>query len=412
MDLITILLVVLAWVCIGNVIFFIFRWYLYRRQLRLKNHNSADCVAVIESVKNADKDYYQHVTALINQDHLCFRIIFCLSDTHDPSFQSLSTFFKLNIETFATQYHITRQNLDKLKIGSSGLKSVDIVVAGTAETCSQKIFNQLSAYDLLLPEDQIVAWVDADTCLSAAWLNDLVYPLYKKTFAASTGYRCLAPGGHDWSSAFISVINSSILTLLGDPWQNSFWGGSMAMTRQVFEKFKVPEYVKQCFSDDESVAALLKNNRIPIYFSYAVLPLGKIKYTFKEMLNFGQRQYMCARFYYKFHVFIAGLLLSAFTLVFFFLLTKLLFTPSGFNILLFTGLVNAMVIRGIIRFSFIRYILKIDEYNLKCLFLETLGTPLVHLLHLGICFSALMIRKVEWAGITYKIKGPFNVKIV
>ncbi|MCK5096859.1 MAG: hypothetical protein KAR45_02090 [Desulfobacteraceae bacterium] len=412
----TIILVILAWVCVGNVIYFITRWHLYQRQLRLKSHKPADCVAVIESVKGTDKNFYQHVTALINQDHLCFRVIFCLSDTQDPAFQSLTSFFKLDtkLDTRASisAYHISKQRLSELNHGSSGLQSVDIVVAGIAETCSQKIFNQLCAYDLLLPEDKIVAWVDADICLSAAWLNDLVYPLHKKTFAASTGYRCLAPLGHDLPSAFISVINSSILTLLGDPWRNSFWGGSMAMTRQVFEKFKVPEYVKKCFSDDESVAALLKKNRIPIYFSFAVLPLGKVKYTFKEMLNFGQRQYMCARFYYKFHVFIAWLLLSGFTLVFFSLFTKLFITPTGFNLLLFIGLVSAMAIRGIIRFSFIRYILKIPEYNLKCLLLETLGTPFIHLLHLGICFSALLGHEVEWAGITYKIKGPFNVKIV
>ena len=412
MDLIIILIVALAWVCIGNVMVFILRWYLYQPKHATHQIKSADCVAVIEAVKGADKDFHQHVIALINQNHHCFRVIFCLSDINDPAFQLLGTFFKLNIKTHVKKYKITRKNLDKLKLGSSGLQSIDIVVAGTAKTCSQKIFNQVCAYDLLLPEDSIIAWVDADICLPPTWLDDLVYPLYGKAYAASTGYRCLVPSGHDWVSAFISVINSSILTLLGDPWRNSFWGGSMAMTRQVFNKFNIPQYVKKCFSDDASVAALLKKNRIPIYFSFAVLPMGKIKYTLKEMLNFGQRQYICARFYYKFHIFIAGLLLGGFTLVFFFLATKLFVQPTDFNMLLFTLLVSAMVVRGIVRFSFIRYILKTPLYNMKCLFLETVGTPLIHLLHLGIWFSALMVNKIEWAGITYKIKGPFNVKIV
>jgi len=70
------------------------------------------------------------------------------------------------------------------------------------------------------------------------------------------------------------------------------------------------------------------------------------------------------------------------------------------------------VVRGIVRFVFIRYILKLPEYGLKCLFLETLGTPLIHLLHLSLCLAAMVGNRIEWAGITYKIKGPFNVKVV
>lgn len=409
---IVILLVVWGWVCVGNVMYFIIRWYLYGRQLKLESHKTADRVAVIASVKEADKDFFQNVTVLINQDHPCFRVIYCLSDTQDSAFQSLVAFFKLDTRATVPAYHITKQRLSELHQGSFGLQSVDIVVAGRAEICSQKIFNQIRAYYLLSPEDCVVAWVDADICLSASWLNDLIYPIRKKTHAATTGYRCLVPAGKDWSSAIISVINSSILTLLGDPWRNSLWGGSMAMTRQVFEKFSIPEYVKQCFTDDESVGALLKKNNIPIYCSFTLLPPGKTKYTFREMFGFGRRQYMCARFYYKFHLFIACLLLSGFTLVFFFLLAKLFVQPGRFDLLLFTGLLGAMVLRGSIRFYFIRYKLGMPGYSLKCLFLETLGTPLVHLLHLMICYAAMVGHTVEWAGITYKIKGPFHVKVI
>ncbi len=413
MDLIIILIIVLAWVCIGNVILFVFRWHRNHTKPEIDRIKFIGCVAVIEAVKGADKNFHDHVISLINQSHDCFKVIFCLSDINDPAFQSLVDIFQPGTEIpYNDGYNISKKDLEKLKLGSPGLQSVDIVIAGTAKTCSQKIFNQICAYDLLAPEDRIIAWVDADISLGATWLDNLINPLYGKTSAASTGYRCLVPSCHDWSSAIVSVINASILTLSGDPWRNSFWGGSMAMTRQVFDKFNIPQYVKKCFSDDESVAALLKKNKIPIYFSFAVLPMGKIKYTFRAMFNFGQRQYICARFYYKFHIFIAGILLSGFTLVFFVLAAKLFFQPTGFNILIFTLLISAMVIRGMIRFGFIRYMLKMPGYNLKCLFLETLGTPLIHFVHLGICISALMKHEIEWAGITYKIKGPFNVKIV
>ncbi len=128
-------------------------------------------------------------------------------------------------------------------------------------------------------------------------------------------------------------------------------------------------------------------------------------------LSDGRRQYMCARFYYKFHLFIAVILLGGFTLTSFALITKLFIQPAGFDIFLFSAFFIAMVIRGLIRFGFIRYTLGIRNYHLKCLFLETIGSPLTHILHLGICFSALVGHKVTWAGIDYQITGPFNVKV-
>ncbi|MBT6341229.1 MAG: hypothetical protein HOJ48_18230 [Desulfobacula sp.] len=406
-----IILVIWAWVCVGNVIYFVIRWFWFNRfQNKAPKDKGDQQVVVIEAVKGVEKEFHAHVLSLMAQAYPCYRLIFCLSDAKDPAFGFLTDFFGL--DSLPRVYHLDREDIQDLHQVNPGLISIDIVLAGQARTCSQKICNQIAAYGCLTPQDKLLAWVDADVCLTDSWLADLVYPIQNKTLAAVTGYRCLVPEGQDWVSAFISVINSSILTLFGDPWRNSFWGGSMAMTRQVFDKFQIPVYVKQCFSDDESVAALLKKNNIPIYFSYAVLPPSTIKYTFREMFNFGRRQYMCARFYYKFHVFIAVVLLGGFTMAFLILTAKLFFWQTGSDILLFFGLTSAMGVRGIFRFSFIRYTLKIQGYGFKCFLLETLGTPLIHLLHLCICFSAMVGNTVDWAGITYKIKDPFNVKVL
>lgn len=411
-----ILLVIVSWVSVGNVIYFVGRWYWFDRLLNSTKAAGDKCpgnrVAVIEAVKGVDRYFESHVMALINQSYPCYRVIFCLSDTKDPAFVFLADYFSLDTRPGVQAYHLDREQIQDFHGVSRGLLSIEIVLAGQAMTCSQKIFNQISAYDRLKPEDKLLAWVDADTCLSETWLGDLVSPIQDKELAAATGYRCLVPAGPDWSSALTSVINSSILTLLGDRWRNSLWGGSMAMTRQAFDKFEIPDYVSRCFSDDESVGALLKKKGVPIYFSFAVLPLGKIHYTFTELLNFGRRQYICARLYYKFHLFIAWLLMSGFSLAFFGLLAKVAIHPQGIDPLLFGGLTAAMGLRGFFRFCFIRYVLGQSEYGLKCLFLETAGTPIIHLTHLMICYSAMAGSRVEWAGITYRIKGPFHVTII
>lgn len=407
-----IILVVWAWVCAGNIVYF-----MVKRHVRLKQNGTGvkkwPKAVVVEAIKGVEKGFDSHLAALVTQDYPCYRLIFSLSHESDPAHGFLRDFFGM-AEGDCTWKGGGPGISTRV---SPGLVSVDILTAGRAVTCSQKICNQLRAYETLIPEDEVLAWVDADTRLPGTWLKDLVWPLLKHRskgglHAASTGYRCLLPQDRDWVSALTSVMNASILTLLGDEWRNSLWGGSMAMPRATFDAYDIPGYVSRCFSDDESVGALLKKKGVPVIFAFPVIPPGRIRYSFSQMFNFGRRQYICARLYYKFHLFIAWLLQTGFSLAFWGLLAQMLFWKEPGAAILFAGLYGAMIFRGLLRFGFIRFGLKRGEYNLKCLFLETLGTPLVHLIHLMICCCAMAGSRVEWSGITYRLRGGFDVKVM
>lgn len=399
------ILVAWAWVCAGNILYFV-----VKRHIRMKENGTGvknwPRAVVIEAVKGVEPGYHAHVDQLLNQDYSAYRIIFCVSHEEDPAYSFLCAYLGManggawNRTAF----------LQKGRI-SPGLVSVDIVTGGTAVTCSQKIQNHLAAYERLSLEDEVLAWVDADTQLPVTWLRDLVYPLVGREHAASTGYRCLLPESRDWVSALTSVLNASILTLLGDDWRNSLWGGSMAMPSRTFSRYDIKGYVSRCFSDDESVGALLKKNRVPVIFAFPVIPVGKIEYSFAQLFNFGRRQYTCARFYYRFHLFIACLLQAGFSLAFWGLLVQVAWFDNNGAAWLFLGLCMAMLTRGMLRYGFIRFGLKKEAYNLKCLFFETIGTPFVHLIHLIICCSAMAGSRVEWSGITYRLRGPFDVKV-
>lgn len=412
MDQIAFLVVCCSWAAVVNVVYFIIRWYFYGLGLKNQDQKPARRVAIIEAVRGVTHNYHQHVTALLNQNHPCFRVIFCLEDTRDPAFHFLSNYFGIDRSNPGQSIHINRLRLSDLNIGSAGLLSVDIVTAGMAETCSQKSYNLNRAYDVLTKEDTLMAWVDADAELSSRWLKELLHPLKGKSNAAATGYRCLVPSGKNWTSAFISVINASILTLYGDPWRNSLWGGSMSMTRPVFETLKIREYVSRCFSIDASVSALLKKNGVPIYFSFAVIPTSKVDYSFRQMMAFARRQYMSPRFYIKFHIIVSFMLLGGFLLTFLYLPLALLTQPDSLKVFGLFAFISAVLLRGGIRFGFIRYTLGNKAYGFRCLFLETLGTPLVVLVHILIFCSAFYGNTVTWAGITYRVKGPFHVEVI
>lgn len=129
-------------------------------------------------------------------------------------------------------------------------------------------------------------------------------------------------------------------------------------------------------------------------------------------MAFARRQYMSPRFYIKFHILVAHLLLWGFLLALFYLPATLLIHPTAYHHVTFIALLAAILLRGGLRWFFIRHLLRRSEYSSRCLFLETLGTPLVLVQHLIIFYSAMVGNQVTWSGITYRIRGPFDVEVL
>lgn len=274
MDRIVLVMVLCAWASVLNVIYFTLRWYLHNRRLRREPVVETGPVVVIEAVKGVAANYREHVVGLLHQDHNCYRVIFSLGDCQDPALAFLADYFGFEVSADFHSLHIEKTELEPTHLCGPGLQSVTILIAGPASHSSQKGHNLVRAYDLLEDQDQLLAWVDADAELSSHWLNDLLFPLRNQTFAASTGYRVLVPATRNWVAAITSVINSTILTLYGDRWRNSLWGGSMAMHREVFDKLDIRRFVHRCFSVDASVSNLLKKTRFPSFSPSGSFPPG------------------------------------------------------------------------------------------------------------------------------------------
>ena len=90
---------------------------------------------------------------------------------------------------------------------------LEIVVAGLAERAGQKVWNQLAALDRLTPEDEIVAFIDADTAPTPLWLPRLVAVLVNSGRPVATGYRWMIPADARASSCGLAAANNAIAAL-------------------------------------------------------------------------------------------------------------------------------------------------------------------------------------------------------
>ena len=77
---------------------------------------------------------------------------------------------------------------------------LEVTVAGLAENAGQKVWNLTAALERLAPEDDVVAFIDADTLPTPEWLPRLVAVLVNSGRPVATGYRWMTPSDDRWSS--------------------------------------------------------------------------------------------------------------------------------------------------------------------------------------------------------------------
>ena len=113
---------------------------------------------------------------------------------------------------------------------------LETTVAGLAANAGQKVWNLLAALERLRPEDDIVAFIDADTLPTPQWLPRLVAVIVNSGRPVATGYRWMTPADDRWSSCCLAAANASIASLpRGVLPMTIVWGGSVAMKRETLD---------------------------------------------------------------------------------------------------------------------------------------------------------------------------------
>jgi ceramide glucosyltransferase len=346
-------------------------------------------VSVIAPTRGYEQGFLDNINPLLSQQYPNYEVLFVFDSHKDPS---LSVVEQLNART---------------------------VVSGPATGTGQKVHNLIVAVGEIDPRTEVIVFVDTDARPDENWLRQLVAPLVDENVGASTGYRWFVPARGGIASRLRSVWNASIASALGaDTAKNFCWGGSTAIRRETFERLQVAERWRGTVSDDFTITRVLKEAKLPIYFTPHCLVASVGDCGWRELVEFTTRQVKITRVYAP-HLWLPLLLGSTqFALVFFggivLLMLKLFAGQSYWLVLSFLVVIFSLgTAKSFIRWRAVNIPLaQYREALRRDLAAHMFLWPFASLLYFCNAIVAGFSRRITWRGITYDLRSPSEAVII
>jgi ceramide glucosyltransferase len=232
--------------------------------------------ALIIPCKGLDSAFEQNIASFFNQDYENYLLWFVVADKEDRAYAALC-------------------ELKNRLSQNSKARDVQILVAGFAQSCSQKIHNLLYCCRKIPGDVEVLAFADSDICVRNDWLSHLVYPLRKSKTGAASGYRWFVPKKNSLATLALSAVNAKVAQLLGNTPFNQAWGGSMAIRADTFRALGIDKIWLTALSDDLSLSYAVKKAHKKVVFVPACLVASHESTTWNELFEFGRRQFLITR---------------------------------------------------------------------------------------------------------------------
>jgi len=232
--------------------------------------------ALFVPCKGKDLNFEKNITSFFHQDYENYLLWFVVADKSDPAYDKLCEL---------------KKRLGK----NSKAFDVQILVAGQAKTCSQKIHNLLHCYERIGDDVEVLAFADSDACIRNDWLSHIVDPLKKPKNGVTSGYRWFIPETNNTATLALSAVNAKIAQLLGNTRFNQAWGGSMAIRTEVFRRLGLDKIWPKTLSDDLSLSQAVKKAGLKITFVPACLVASYQSTTWTKLFEFARRQFLITR---------------------------------------------------------------------------------------------------------------------
>ena len=357
-------------------------------------------VVVIVPCRGLDQGFEKNMEALFGLECPDFRLIFTLDSKSDPAIAKLV-------------------NLQQQHPGTAS----EILIAGTARDCGQKVHNLLFAVDHLPLETRSLVLADSDIRPLPDWLSALTRTLGREGTGLASGFRWYLPSEKtSFGSLLRSAWNGGILSMMSP--EDSFfgWGGALACARQVFDECEARESWQGSLSDDYSLSAAVRAHGYKIRFVPRALSLSHGTCSFGELLRWSARQAAITRVYHPnlwrltwLSQFLYGAAVWA--------TPVLICLPGSFSQLtlierLVLGTMGLLVaglsgVKAQLRLKAVAAILseKSDQI-LRHAWFYRLAPPLCNLVTLLALARSLLSREIEWRGIRYQMLAPAETRIL
>lgn len=340
----------------------------------------AETIAVFCPCKGVDYEFEKNIRSILDQDFSNFTVYFVVESENDPAYRVLKN------------------------IGAG-----EVLVAGEATDCGQKVHNLRYAVQQVRRDAGIYVFCDSDARYPRNWLGNLTAPLNGPS-EVCTGYRWYSVRRFQFSTLLRSAWNASALGILGDHGRNFVWGGSTAIRRDTFDRIGVLQAWQGALSDDYAITRAAQSAGLQIRFVPSCLIPSHGECSFAELLEFTTRQIIITRVYHA-KLWAMGLLAqTTFNISFFGLLIAAIWMPSVLSLVLWMTLFALSVVRSAVRIGAVNSVVH-DPALPRFYWFYSLASPLVALLYQYNMLCAAFTTTIEWRQIRYNLISPNETQV-
>ncbi len=382
-----------AWLVIGFVRF------LSRRVPSLPTDGACPRCTVILCLRGSDPFLPQCLEAILDQDYPHYDVRIIVDRPEDPA---------------AAVVEQVLQRMPSRRVFCESLRE-------RLSTCSLKCSSVVQAVRQLDPAVEFIAQLDADTVPHRMWLRELAGGLAPDDVGAATGNRWYFPPQPTWGSLVRYHWNAAAVVQMF--WYRIAWGGTLAVKTKVIREVGLLDYWSQALCEDTMLFAKLRPSGYRIAFVASLIMINREACDLGDFHRWVQRQLLTAKLYHPGWFAVVGHALAT------------SFAPLaalGYILVSFGSTWSAGVwgsLAGLVAYQFgLPLLVGIMEHqvrqvarqrreappqlSLSALFRWVLAIPLTQLVYASAMVRALLLRRVDWRGIDYRIGGPWDIEML
>jgi hypothetical protein len=347
-------------------------------------------VVVIVAVKGPDFEFEHFLAHIFAQDYPSFRAIFSVEAIGDPAVAQIEAW------------------------RSRRPGQIAIVVAGLSQDEGQKSANLRAALKQIAAGDEVVVFADANIRPARDWLIRLVAPLMRGDADIVSGFAWIVVKNRALASYLLASMSAALVAIPRLPLLNAAWGGSTAMRREVCQALDLDRAWRGTLSDDLQVTAVAQRAGYTIAAPREILLRSFVASGgLRDVISEAMRWLLLFRVYLPatFALAIAGLTFSAAGWLAAFAGAL---TGHGAAAEILLAAFMLMLLRTAGRALIVARLWGRPGLKENRLFfvLDPLLAPWAAILTAACGWAALCTRRTTWAGTTYEIRGPQQVRVV
>lgn len=287
---------------------------------------------------------------------------------------------------------------------------VSIVIAGIANTSSQKCHNVLAAARALRADDDYVVLLDADILPPTWWLAAAIKPLLTKQYDIVSGYRWQVPINNHVAAHAITFIDRSIALAARPPGLALLWGGTIAMHSTLLQELVAQGVLQNTISDDLMIAEYAAKKQYRILNRRVLLVPSTPPATAVGVWKFAVRQFQIIKTYrpnlWRFVIARAVFLVTAWFILFL----------QYDDVVIFYGALTIIVLLLLIKQLFsMNVAARLGYHERPIALLYQCGLvifrPVIDVFMLLALCRSMCSSVVRWSHVTYRVMAPTVIQV-